>query len=100
MAITSATTKQLSDGNSQGTVLGISASDKIAFYGAASVTQPTSTAQAAVLATSAAGGGAVSTPTGANTVWGYSTAAVANNIVTLVNELRAEMVALGLIKGS
>ena len=94
----SATTRQLSDQNSQGTVLGFNAADKIAFYGAATVIQPTSSAQAAITATSVAG--AMSTPTGAVTVWGYSTAAIANSIVTLANELRADLVALGLIKGS
>lgn len=93
-----ATTRQLSDQNSQGTVLGVSASDLIAFYGQAAVSQPTSSAQAAVTATSVAA--AMSTPTGAVTVWGYSTAAIANGIVTLVNELRADLVNLGLIKGS
>ncbi len=39
---------QLSDGNSAGTVLGTSATDKISFYNATPVVQPTSNLQAAV----------------------------------------------------
>lgn len=38
--------KQLSDGNPDGTVLGIDASDKIAFYGATPVVQRASSVQA------------------------------------------------------
>lgn len=36
MAITSAAARQLSDGNSQGTVLGQSSTDKISFYAVSS----------------------------------------------------------------
>lgn len=98
MSITSATTRQLSDGNSQGNQLGRSATDLIAFYGQTPVTQPTSSAQAAVTASSVSG--AASTPTGAVTVWGWTSPTTPNGLVTLANEIRAQLVNLGLIKGS
>ena len=40
MAITSAAIRQLSDGNSQGTVLGRNSSDCIGFYGATTAARP------------------------------------------------------------
>jgi hypothetical protein len=67
---------QLSNGNSEGTVLGQSTSDKIGFYGIAPIVQRSSTNQSAITA------GA--TTTACN---------------TLVIELRAALVALNLIKG-
>lgn len=57
MATTSAAAKQLSDGNSQGTVLGQSATDLIGFYGittgAAQLTPAGNTATGAAGATTA-----------------------------------------------
>lgn len=47
--------RQVSDGNSQGTILGVSATDKISFYGATPVTQPSGSSQAAVTRGQAAG---------------------------------------------
>ncbi len=47
--------KQLSDGNSQGTELGISATDKISFYGAPAVAQRGNSAQDALVRGQAAG---------------------------------------------
>lgn len=76
---------------SDGTILGQSAtSSKIAFWGATPVVQPTSASQAAV-ATDAA-------TTGAAT-YGF-TSAQANGIVRLLNQIRADLVTVGLIKGS
>lgn len=62
----------------------------VGFYGSTPITQRAGAAQAAVATT------------GATNVapWGYTTEAQANAIVTLVNELRAALVALNLIKGS
>lgn len=82
--------KQLSDGGPDGTVMGQSSSDKVSFYGATPIVQRAGADQAAVTTTAAT----TSTPAG------YSTTTQANAIVTLVNELRAAMVAAGLIKGS
>lgn len=65
-------------------------SSKLGFYAASPIVQPTSASQAAV-ATDAA-------TTGAAT-YGF-TSAQANGIVTLLNRIRTDLVALGLIKGS
>lgn len=48
MATTSAAARQLSDGNSQGTVMGKSTSDLISFYGVTAVAQPTVSANHAI----------------------------------------------------
>lgn len=69
--------KQLSDGNPLGTRLGQSATDLVGFYGATPVVQPTSAAQSAIT-------------TGASLV----------GVVALVIEIRAQLVSLGLLKGS
>lgn len=80
----------LDNGNDDGTVLGQSASEKIGFYGVTPIVQRSGAAQAAVGTTAAT----TSTP------WGFSTSTQADGIITLLNELRASDVALGLIKGS
>lgn len=82
-------TRQLSDGRPAGQVIGQSATDKIAFYGATPIVQRASAAQAAVATTGATN----SSP------YGFAEAQ-ANAIVTLVNELRAALVAAGIIKGA
>ncbi len=81
--------KQLSDNGPDGTVLGQSASDLIAFYGADPVAQRSGSAQAAVATTAAT----------STSPFGY-TSSQANAIIALVNELRAALVAVGIIKGS
>lgn len=83
-------TRQLSDGRPAGQVIGQSATDKIGFYGATPIVQRSGAAQAAVATTGASN----SSP------YGFTTAAQADAIVTLVNELRAALVAAGIIKGS
>jgi hypothetical protein len=80
--------KQLSDGNPDGTVLGQSASDLISFYNATPVPQRSAAAQAAVATTA---------PTNSSP-YGYSQAQ-ATAIITLLNEMRATLVGLGLMKG-
>jgi hypothetical protein len=80
--------RQLSDGNPDGTVLGQSASDPIAFYNATPLAQRSGAAQAAVPTTA---------PT--NTAPYGFTQAQAAAILTLLNEIRATLVGLGLMKG-
>jgi len=75
---------------SGGMVLGLDATEKVAFYGAVPIAQRAGSAQAAVTTTTAT----------TTSPWGFSTSAQANAIVTLVNELRASLVALGLVKGA
>lgn len=63
---------------------------KEGFYGVAPVAKRVGADQAAVTTTAAT----------STTPFGFGTAAQADAVVTLVNELRAAMVALGLIKGA
>jgi hypothetical protein len=80
--------KQLSDGNPDGTVLGQSAGDLISFYNVAPVAQRSGVAQAAVSAAA---------PTNSSP-YGF-TQDQAQAILTLLNEIRATLVGVGLMKG-
>ncbi len=80
--------KQLSDGNSDGTVLGQSPSDLISFYNVTPVAQRSGAAQAPVPGTA---------PTN-STPYGFSEAQ-AQAILTLLNEIRVTLVSVGLMKG-
>lgn len=73
-----------------GLLIGNAITDKIGFFGTTPIVQRAGAAQAAVSAT----GSTNSTP------YGYTTSTQADAIVTLVNELRAALVAFGLIKGA
>lgn len=75
--------------NPDGHMIGQTADSKVGFYGQTPAAQRASADQAAVTTTAAT----TSTP------WGFSTSAQANGIVTLVNEIRATLVATGLMKG-
>ena len=77
------------------------ASDSVGFFGATVTTQPTSASEAAVTVNT------ITTAATTTTPWGYGTSTQANNVatevasaVTLVNQIRADLVTLGLIKGS
>lgn len=83
----------LSDGTTDGTVLGQDTSDKISFYGITPVVQQ---AVAAAAATTVA----VSTTTGSITSWGFAGSTQANAIVTLVNSLRTELIEVGIVKAT
>ena len=76
-----------------GMSFGVSTTEKISFYGVTPIVQRSGASQAAVSTTAS-----VDTTDGA--VAGYATTTQANALVTLVNELRAAMVAVGIIKGS
>lgn len=65
-------------------------SSKLGFFAASPVVQPTSANQAAVATTAATTGAAT---------YGF-TSAQANGIVTLLNQIRSDLVTLGLLKGS
>lgn len=77
-------------GTTTGSKIGTATNQKIAFHNATPVIQRAGAAQAAVATT-----GATNT-----TPYGYTTAAQANAIVTLVNEIRAALVEKGIIKGA
>jgi hypothetical protein len=76
-------TKQiLGDGNSDGTVLGQSTTELLGFFGATTpIAQPSAAAQDALTASS-------------------SDAAAIGQVIVLLTEVRTQLVALGLIKGS
>lgn len=78
---------QLSNGNSEGNSLGQSITDKISFYNVTPIVQRSGAAQAAV-----------TTTLPAVTQFGYSLPQ-ATALLNLVNEMRAALVAVGLIKG-
>lgn len=82
--------KQLSDGDADGVCLGQSRTDKVGFFGTAPVVQRSGASQAAVAVT-----GATNT-----TPFGYTTAAQADAIVTLLNEIRQVLVTNGMMRGS
>jgi len=80
----------LGNGNPDGVSVGGATTDLVSFYGVTPIAQRSGSAQTAVTTTAAT----TSTP------FGFSTATQANAIVTLVNELRAALVAIGVIKGA
>lgn len=100
------------DNGPDGVCVGTSATEKVSFYGNTPVVQPSSASQAAVTATAVT---AVSTTATITTAaHGFATGTQADALVarvaqlqvdsaaqtTLVNQLRAELVELGLVKGS
>ena len=92
MATTSAAVRQLSDYNSQGTVLGRSATDKIAFYGGTPAVR--NTTSSGVMVTTF--GAAIPANTAISTagVCGASTAAVMTSTLTAVAALQVDMAEL------
>jgi hypothetical protein len=98
------TAKQLSDGGTDGQVLGQSATDKIGFHGATPVAQRSGSAQTAI--TDSTGGTASATFAAIAAGASYAQAdivAIKNalaQIAVSLNENRASLVALGLWKGS
>lgn len=97
---------------SDGIQLGSSATtSKFAFYGATPVVQPTNASQAAVTVLTDTSGGTAHLDTGIQALTAsYNSGILANAISTLAlaainnakltNQLRADLVTLGLIKGS
>ena len=77
-------------GTSTGSKIGTATSQKIGFYNVTPIVQPSGASQAAVATTAATN----------TTPYGYTTAAQADALVTLVNKIRTDLVSLGLIKGS
>jgi hypothetical protein len=85
MTSTSSAPRQLSDQNSQGTILGKSTADLIGFYGLTTgVAQPTG--PTAIVTTTL-----VTTAATSTTPFGYATAAQADALVTIVNDLRTQV---------
>lgn len=80
----------IGDGRPDGTIFIRTAAELGGFFGATPVVQPSGAAQAAACAAALA--------TGA--VYGFATVAAASTVINLVNQIRADLVTLGLIKGS
>ncbi len=81
----------IGSGASGGMLLGETSAEKVGFFGATTITQPTSASQAALATTAAVTAGGA---------YGFANASQANGIITLVNQIRSDLVNLGLIKGS
>lgn len=79
----------LSDGRPDGTMVGNAAADKVGFYGITPATQPTNSAQAALSLTTATTGG-----------FGFVSSAAFNSFTAQLENIRASLVTLGIIKGS
>lgn len=82
--------KQLSDGNSDGTVLGQSATDKVGFYGVTPVVQPSVTAI----------GTTTISQVGTTGKWAFATSTAALAFVARVISLQDKLDALGLVNES
>ena len=80
--------QQIGNGNPDGIAVGQSA-DLVGFYGATPVAQQASTAGAGVTTTVS-----ISTTT---TKWGFATSTQANEIITMVNDLRTALVNTGIM---
>ena len=87
-------------GNDDGIDFGRSTTDKIGFYGLATpIVQPSGTSQSAVATTAITT--LVTTPTATDIAVAVNSLISRQSAnVTLVNQLRSDLVALGLIKGS
>lgn len=84
---------QVGDNSPDGMNMGLTASEKVAFHGSTPVIQRVGAAGAAVATT----GSIAATSASAH---GYTTSAQADAIVTLVNEIRATLVAKGIMAGA
>lgn len=83
---------QVGDGNPSGSNMGRSATgEKISFFDATPIIQPTSGDQAAV---------STSNPIPGSNFFAFATTAQFTALITLVNRLRTDLASLGLIKGS
>lgn len=81
--------EQVTYNSPTGAMIGQSASEKIAFFGITPTTQPTNAAQAALTLTTATSGG-----------FGFSTSAGFAAFTAQLENIRASLVLLGLLKGS
>jgi hypothetical protein len=81
--------EQLAYGAPAGAMLGSAATEKVGFWGITPITQPTSSAQAALTLTTATTSG-----------FGFSTSAGFNAFIAQLENIRASLVLMGLLKGS
>jgi hypothetical protein len=81
--------QELSNGNPDGARLGLDATELVGFWGKTPIAQPTSATQAALTLTTATSGG-----------FGFSTSAAFNAFSGQLENIRANLVLMGLLKGS
>ncbi len=81
--------ERLDYGSDDGCQIGGAATDKVGFYGTTPATQPTNADQAALTLTTATTAG-----------FGFSTSAAFNAFTAQLENIRASLVTLGIIKGS
>lgn len=81
--------EQLSYGAPDGAQLGGASTDKVGFWGATPVTQPTNAAQAALALT-----------TGTASGFGFTTVTAFNAFTAQLENIRASLVTVGILKGS
>lgn len=92
------TVQYLDNGNPDGAVLGQTASELVAFWGATPVAQPSGAAQAVV--TFSVGWLVALTNTSGTTAYAFDTTAHAKSLFDLLVEIRSALVTVGLIKGA
>lgn len=97
-----ANVRNLTDARPDGTNFGQSTTDKLGFYGLATpIVRPSGSAQAAVATSTITTASTTTTPAGyATTTQADAIAAQVVLVRTLVNKLRADLVALNLIAGA
>lgn len=88
--ITVGDAKNITVGSTNGTQIATANTQKLGFWGATAIVRPSGAAQAAVATTAATN----------TTPYGYTTAAQADGVITLLNEIRNVLVNTGLMKGS
>lgn len=81
--------EQVAYGGPDGAMLGASATEKVGFWGITPIVQPTNAAQAALTLTTATSGG-----------FGFSTSAAFIAFAAQLENIRASLVLMGLLKGS
>lgn len=81
--------EQVTYNSPDGAQIGQSATEKVGFFGVAPVVQPTNSAQAALTLTTATTSG-----------FGFSTSAGFNAFIAQLENIRASLVLLGILKGS
>jgi hypothetical protein len=86
---------ELTDKNPDGTRLGQSTTDLVAFWGKTPTSQASGAAQAALTITTIVNSASVS-----NLMWGFSTSAAVDGLIATVNALRNALVDAGIVKGS
>ena len=83
------TYRYLGDRGADGNILGYSATEPVGFYGATPIAQRSGASQ-----------GTFTTTMTQSTGWGFLTSTAADAAIALLTEIRATLVALGLMKGS